>query len=372
MAIYVDYNVANDRRKQTRTRSQNTDPLGGEVVHSIPKRHHFVPQAYLKQFSIDEQIFAFDKPSRRSFHTNIANVAVERFFYGFPNEMVDRLRDQFPDHIGQTLKGVDFRIVVEQWFNPLEDTIGILIPHLRDRIQNQRHFRLKGSEQEELAGFVTIQWLRTKALRANIVDVVGAATAHWLYQRSPAHLRMSSPPKVALGPDYESIFHAKMILDPQVRNEIIHLLLSRERVWLFMRNSTNVPFYTSDAPITVYSHNDVAIGLASPGVEIAVPLAPDLILIIADVKHMNPGGRRRNRKTHKRATDMDDKEDVKFYNRLQVVSSYRQVFCQTDDFKFASKVCRDNPEICDMNRQRISLNKAGFGDTTMYPGNPNQ
>lgn len=324
-------------------------------MHSIPKRQHFVPQLYLRQFAVSEQIFAYDKSSRRSYRTNTSNVAVESFFYGFPNELVDSIRHEFPDDIIKALKGVDFRVVLEYWFQPLEDTIGALLPHLSDRLETQKYFRLKNNEQEALAVFVTIQLLRTKEQRAFIVELTEQAIAHGLMKRTPGHLIGSDPPNITLDPQYESLFHAQVLLDRQLRNAIVDLLLSRSRVWRFWLNTTGTPFYASDSPVVVYSHNDDATGIASPGVEMALPLSPNLILIIADVKAMTAGERRRHRKMHKRAAVMNDVENVKFYNTLQVYQSYRQVFCQTDEFDFADQVCEANPDLCEMDRQRVSI-----------------
>jgi len=46
------------------------------------KNQHYVPQFYLKNFSADDKtIWVYDKSSKKSFRTGVANIAAERFFY---------------------------------------------------------------------------------------------------------------------------------------------------------------------------------------------------------------------------------------------------------------------------------------------------
>jgi len=65
------------------------------------KNHHYVPQSYLKRFAIpvdkpDEasdkrQIHVFDKFTKRSFLTNVRNVASETYFHDIPEDNLAKL-----------------------------------------------------------------------------------------------------------------------------------------------------------------------------------------------------------------------------------------------------------------------------------------
>jgi hypothetical protein len=55
------------------------------------KRQHTVPRCYLARFCKDGQtIKAFDKTTRKSFSTNIMNVAQQRYFYDIPAELLEK------------------------------------------------------------------------------------------------------------------------------------------------------------------------------------------------------------------------------------------------------------------------------------------
>lgn len=61
------------------------------------KNQHFVPQSYFKRFSVNEQIYVYDKViDKPPYKTNIRNVAAESYFYDIPEELFNQTKDQFP------------------------------------------------------------------------------------------------------------------------------------------------------------------------------------------------------------------------------------------------------------------------------------
>lgn len=46
---------------------------------------------------------------------------------------------------------------------------------------------------------------------------------------------------------------------------------------------------------------------------------------------------------------------VKDLNKLQVLQSYRQVYCPSDDFRFAEEVAAEHPEACSLERGRVQI-----------------
>src|SRR5688572_11278306 len=50
------------------------------------KKQHQVPQFYLRQYAGGEQLFVFDKPSRRSFQANITDIGCRHYYYDLPGE----------------------------------------------------------------------------------------------------------------------------------------------------------------------------------------------------------------------------------------------------------------------------------------------
>ena len=55
------------------------------------RRQHYVPQCYLRRFCKGgERLFAFDKTTRKSFPTRVADIALQRDFYDLPEDLVEK------------------------------------------------------------------------------------------------------------------------------------------------------------------------------------------------------------------------------------------------------------------------------------------
>src|SRR3954447_22384269 len=58
---------------------------GRAAIVQRVKNQHYVPQFYLKAFCADgKSLFVFDKATRCSFETGVANIASEQRFYDLP------------------------------------------------------------------------------------------------------------------------------------------------------------------------------------------------------------------------------------------------------------------------------------------------
>lgn len=96
-------------------------------------------------------------------------------------------------------------------------------------------------------------------------------------------------------------------------------------------NKTNGLFYTSDNPIALRGHEKTdhlhGVGLSTPGVEIAYPLSPDLILVMVDGeyhKHVQPKDRR--------YFEISRLENIMYYNSLTTFNAQRFVISMDDSF----------------------------------------
>jgi hypothetical protein len=60
---------------------KNDVGIAKEAAKAAPRKHHFVPQFYLRGFTGDnDQLFVVDRPSEKTFRTSPKNVAAERDF----------------------------------------------------------------------------------------------------------------------------------------------------------------------------------------------------------------------------------------------------------------------------------------------------
>ncbi|NPA93099.1 MAG: DUF4238 domain-containing protein [Chloroflexi bacterium] len=293
------------------------------------KRQHYVPQFYLRKFSEDgNSIFVFDKVRRAIFNSSIINVAQERYFFDLPEEVTG---DEDPQ-------------IVEQVFAELETTYASLLDKLLQALVRKRRFNPKYKIQ--LAFFISIQFLRTREYRQNqaqlrkaIVDVINqefAKEGMWL----------------EYGYKDEAVNHFISLFNPKLVEALTEVLL--KHIWVIWNNKTEHPFYTSDNPVVVASRIQKSAGFASPGVEILLPLNSKLLLSICEKNYFSNLS-----SSDCKVRNLYDDAQVKYYNRLQVINAFRQVYCSSQHFSLAEEVCEQTPNLCDPNRQRVEVEQYG-------------
>ncbi len=47
--------------------------------------------------------------------------------------------------------------------------------------------------------------------------------------------------------------------------------------------------------------------------------------------------------------------NVIYYNSLQVFQSYRQVYCSSNSFELALRICKERPYVRDLDRKRVEI-----------------
>ena len=331
---------------------------------------HYVPQSYLKNFSRERaQIFVFDKFKKRSFTSNVRNVASERAFYDFPQSVVQQGNIQ----------------LVENLFSELETRQNRFLRHIQkkiDSISRLRHIpaqagkiysidAITADQRQDLACVVAIQLLRTKEFRKFIVEMRQALehltkqtleqaildriqqfelfTATKLNEELASGLQslILDECKSTVSVIYDeglAVVHAKFISDHY--SEIAQIL--SDHIWIIGVNDTVQPLFTSDHPVVRHSWLS-STGIASEGVEIAFPLNSTAILIMREKRYF--------RKFDKQDSKLFPLtlEDVEHYNRLQIYNSNRFVFCSVDCFDLVQVVCQQEPEICSEGRRRIQI-----------------
>jgi Protein of unknown function (DUF4238) len=116
--------------------------------------------------------------------------------------------------------------------------------------------------------------------------------------------------------------------------------------WMRFRNRTPMPLWTSDHPLTLFNPLTGDLGLACPGIQVFFPLSPTASLHLCDpiAYAALPNDE-----------VIDDVRDVMFQNTLQVFSSTRFVFSQSDDFTLAEKILNKQPELSDPERRRTRI-----------------
>jgi hypothetical protein len=331
---------------------------------------HYVPQSYLKNFSIERsQISVFDKFEKRSFTSNVRNVASERAFYDFPQSVSQ------PENIK----------VIENLFSGLETRQDRFLRHIQKKVDCIFGLRripdhagkiysidaITADQRQDLACVVAIQLLRTKEFRKFIVEMRQAVehltkqtleqaildrieqfelvTATKLNEELASGLQslILDECNSTVSVIYDeglAVVHAKFILEHY--SEVAQIL--SDHIWIIGVNDTGQPLFTSDHPVVRHSCLS-STGIASEGVEISFPLNSTAILIMREKRYF------------REFTKQDSKlfpltlEDVEHYNRLQIYNSNRFVFCSVDCFELVQLICQHEPEICSEDRRIIQI-----------------
>ena len=297
-----------------------------------PRKHHYVPQSILRNFSIDGErrnVFVFDKALQRSFASPILDAGAERNFYRV--------------HLGAE------ELNYESFFDRLDCRLAELLTKVLD---SESLLALSAEERSDLAMVTACQLLRTKLQRTSPIDI-----ARQLAQRFQDE-GMESPGSIA---DSDARFLSfQRLLDFQ---PIIDLLASKDILLITVRDAK---LWTSDNPIVF--HNNFPNGrpaLAAPGVEIYYPLSSHLCLGFlcpsikqsleesSDSRHPMPASRDslmlRLLKSLREQTPLESSEDYSlFLNSMQIRQSSRFLYNSENDFKQAKQAISKHPHLGDV------------------------
>jgi hypothetical protein len=302
-----------------------------------------VPRFYLERFVKPEtgNIPTFDKITKRAYETSIWNVAQERFFYDFhPDAIEPEFRNT-----GIDPQGCEKALaVIEGYFaRTLDVLLGTGEPH-----------GIHPDLRKMLAVQVAIQWMRTRRNRDTMVELAektAQAYADELVRRNWPDLPRESYPTLKLKEYSKGAVHSLSIFDQDRWEQLSEEFL--RHIWLLAINDTPVPFYTSDHPVVRRANRPDdrtgGIGINSPGVEFFVPLSPKFGLLMLERTFF-----RQHEKYHGGLVGFAP-EHVEVFNRLQVEQCHRHVFCSSEDFAAAERVCAENPEVCDPGRQTVEI-----------------
>lgn len=297
------------------------------------KKQHYVPQVYLRRFTVDgERLHVFDKlqqdPARRIRRSNVRDIAHENDFYDIVQEVLK------PEvRLGHNRK------MIENLLSRFDAELGSEVAHLATTAGKGV---IDPYRRALLARALGIQAVRTRDIRDTIVELYQQGyeglcreltEKNWPGQ---GHLA----PKVQIKPEFIPVYHASFMLESGIKT------IGRaffNHTWVIGVNKTLLPLYTSDQPVVRFAHIDDPKlsneGFASPGIEVAFPLDPEHLLIMRDLRA--PGGGRSNDGS---VEDLNDAR-VEFYNRMQVEQSRRQIYCRDDAFGLASQMCATDPEL---------------------------
>lgn len=216
-----------------------------------PKKHHFVPQFYLREFtSIKGRLQVFDKKSGKHFTALPKDVAFRRHFHSASNDTKGQFEITFSKHIESPLAKEHQKILENlrvKKFLPIE---------LRDALN----------------WLAVYQMLRVPITRKRLREIIPEFTEN----QDLATL------------DEMTVRHHLRMLEPTKDGVVRRIVEQMESFDIsFLRTDANNPFWTSDDPFLIV-HEDLwtkrarsgrGLGLASLKAQVFFPLASDIVAV---------------------------------------------------------------------------------------------
>jgi hypothetical protein len=304
---------------------------------STIKRQHYVPQSYLSRFARKERLFAFNKPSRSSYPTNVRDIAAERFFYDLPE--LDRLAGRVQS--------------LEKFFHRFEQAGSQAIARIIAAADNRDAAPIKEDDRIDLAIYLAVQFLRTKETRTRLVQtnelIHKELFLRHLVEICPELAKFRDAITLTTIPEREIALHAQILLDSDFRDKITEALYLRS--WILLQCGEGEVFYTSDHPVVAhswYSSNTYGRGgLLSRASEVSIPLNSSYALLLVDPEFYPASAAQHG------TIQIMRSENVTYQNHLQVRYAYRQVYCEVNDFSLAEEMVNECPELGNLQFQRV-------------------
>lgn len=312
------------------------------------KIQHYVPKFLLRNFGLGkkDQVWVFDKQLGRSFKTNAKNIASESRFYDFEIDGTEHSLESVLSYVETRTK-----------------------PVIEKMLSNDSTASLGAEERGTLAAFLSIQFLRTRAFRAQWADFP------LLLRRKFEAMKL----EVAPGSQAEELIRSPS--ENQIKIDSARMLLKApedygahflDKHWFLARTTPAHPFWIGDNPIALQNQTDMTpygnLGLGVQGIEIYLPLSstralgmwcPSLVSKFsegaANIRALPRDLVERVARKPDRILAIDEclrtgggldyePMTVMNFNSLQVARSERYLVSPTQDFSLAQRMISDHPE----------------------------
>lgn len=312
------------------------------------KKHHYNPKYLLRNFSVpgrQRQIWVFDKTDNRPFTSSIANAGSENHF----NRFVFR---------GETYN-------FEDLFRAVDGNGAALIRKILDQ---KSLMSLTAEELSYLALVAAIQLLRTKYPRTSMIEFsqqLAERIQELGYSEEQLEELLSFDDNEAKVAAFQGLLGADRVA-AHLANKVIVLLANR----------STMPLWTSDNPVVMYNAFRFGqIGLDAKGIEIYLPIAPDLCIAFYCRSHYiqleegyssshprpapeKPWFRELFHGMRHSSPVGIDADMVTYLNELQIGRSDRFLYSSSDDFELAVDYLNARPEHRD-GRWRRQVGRVG-------------
>ncbi|POY39465.1 hypothetical protein C3L50_09790 [Flavobacterium alvei] len=293
------------------------------------KKHHFIPQCYLRYFSNNRKsINIYSKKRNRSSPIQaISKTACEDYFYRIPEKFIANLDNQIfhPNFFEKEF----FDDNIEKLLGPILKTIDCAVENWKtNKIENEV---LQKSDKEVFAGLIAVQYLRLPNIRDlnwsfytksnnERLDIVKSI----LSAEFPENKSFMETINLEIDEEYKLVLHAKTFANENLIYKLQDCIL--DKIWIFYVSNED-DFYTSDNPIILKPHIGEQSSFYDEGVEIIFPISSSVLLTLWDKKHFEDKIFQDNK------FNIINSKSKNEYNCYQYLFANDEVYSKNDNFK---------------------------------------
>lgn len=215
-----------------------------------PKLHHYVPQFYLSRFAdASGNLWVWERDKDRVFRTQPKNVAAEKNFY----------------HVAELAQQGHDPLLMEKQLSQLEGEVAQITGQWLDWLRAAdlgEKIEVPDVNRDLVSLYVALQFLRTADSRSIL-----AAFA----EESEGSKPLSAAESQQL--------HLEMLWNSGLPRKLATRI--KNATWIFGRNSTSMPFISSDNPVAFRTSDNsrwLKAAIYSVGTYSVFPLAPDIVM----------------------------------------------------------------------------------------------
>ena len=264
-----------------------------------PKKHHYVPQFYLKSFTNNnkEQLYVLDKENKKIFIQNIKEICEQNYFYAFSED--DEYNFMLEEHLGK--KENKFSCVINKVIDDIEGYYFI---------KNKSIEKLTHDDKKTIIEFIIYQIIRVPKYINKLFAMV-----------IPQFKQFNTDDGVEQT-NKQIINDVKKYTFPNYFNrinEIVSILLRKNWTFFVISNDINNKFISSDNPVLISNSNlqsPIRGALIDPMTEISIPLSKNIALAL----------KQETIKYRLNYILINSEDNVKYINKLLIKNGMRFVY----------------------------------------------
>jgi len=215
------------------------------------KKHHIVPVCYLRNFSVDEVAWVYNKKVGKPYQKNVNDIFFIPYFYSIDDKYIPDIAKAIMHPLS-----IEYDYFAQEIESQFDNFYTIFIPFIEKLINDNQYkeamLLLPEDYVENIAFQIAVQYLRTPEARFNVMKFMAAFKASLRYcKNNNIPIEEFSDTEILdfLNSEYGAVLnHFLVCFNPKLLKTIVDKL--RKKVWSVYINTTkNEHFFTSDSPV---------------------------------------------------------------------------------------------------------------------------